>query len=306
MKHQQSSEYLEVDGYSLHLRRLTPHQAHQGVALLLHGAIENGRIFYSNSGKGLASFLADQGLLVYCADFAGRGRSKPHVRDGFDQSQHQLICQDIPVLIRTLSQRHGCQIHLMAHSWGGVVAVASLIRFDDVRALVASQCYFGTKRRISVNSLQRRFKIDLMWNTVGPWLAKRYGYLPAKKYKIGADDEPHGYLLDTIAWINSATFCDPTDQFDYADAAKTVCWMPSLFYAAVRDTVLGHPHDVQAFMHESNLADASYRLLGKQSGDSLDFDHISMLTHPNAVQGHFSQLRAWLQQVPVRAVPPVY
>lgn len=306
MKHQQSSEYLEVDGYSLHLRRLMPHQAHRGVALLLHGAIENGRIFYSTSGKGLGSFLADQGYLVYCADFAGRGASKPHVRDGFNQSQQQLICQDIPMLIRTLSQRHGCQIHLMAHSWGGVVAVASLIRFDDVRALVASQCYFGTKRRISVRSPQRRFKIDLMWNRVGPWLAKRYGYLPAKQFKFGADDEPHRYLMDTIAWIRAAEFCDLTDQFDYAKAAKSVSWMPSLFYAAVRDKVLGHPNDVQAFMQESNLAHATYRLLGKQSGDSEDFDHISMLTHPKAVQGHFRQLLSWLEQVPVRPLASVY
>lgn len=297
MKHQQSSEYLEAKGYSLHLRKLTPHQGQQGVVLLLHGAIENGRIFYSASGKGLASFLADHGMLVYCADFAGRGASKPHVRDGFDQSQHQLICHDIPLLIETLAARHGCTIHLMAHSWGGVVAVASLVRFAHLRSLVASQVYFGSKRHISVNSVRRRITIDLIWNRVAPWLARRYGYLPAKRFKLGADDEPKRYLADTIAWITAANFVDVDDGFDYGAAAASVRWMPSLFYAAIADTVLGHPHDVQAFMREANIAPTNYRLLARQSGDAVDFDHVSMLTHPNAVTGHFLQLLDWLEQV---------
>ncbi|HEY9044239.1 MAG TPA: alpha/beta hydrolase, partial [Rheinheimera sp.] len=77
MKHQQSSLYLDLQQYQLHLRRLMPMQ--QGIApvLMLHGAIENGRIFYSHSGKGLGCYLADNGFMVYCADFAGRGLSKP-------------------------------------------------------------------------------------------------------------------------------------------------------------------------------------------------------------------------------------
>lgn len=296
MKHQQSSEYLEAGHYSLHLRRLQPHEPHRAVVLMLHGAIENGRIFYSHSGKGLAGYLADQGCLVYSVDFAGRGMSKPHVREGLEHSQHQLICHDIPLLIETLATRHGCKIHLVAHSWGGVVAVASLIRFAAVRSLVASQCYFGSKRRISVQGFHRWLKIDLVWNRLGPWLGRRYGYLPAKSLRLGADDEPIAYLLETIQWINSTQFIDPSDGFDYAAAAQSVQWMPSLFYAAVNDTVLGHPTDVQLFMQEANLANASYHLLGKARGDKVDFDHINMLTHPAALHGHFAELKQFIDQ----------
>lgn len=296
MNHQQSSEYLEAGHYSLHLRRLQPHEPHRAVVLMLHGAIENGRIFYSHSGKGLAGFLADRGCLVYSVDFAGRGLSKPHAREGLAHSQHQLICHDIPLLIETLAKRHGCKIHVVAHSWGGVVAVASLIRHAHIRALVASQSYFGSKRRISVRGFHRWLKIDWVWNRLGPWLGRRYGYLPAKALRIGADDEPLAYLLETIQWINSTQFVDPTDGFDYAKAASTVQWMPSLFYAAVKDTVLGHPTDVKLFMQESNLATAEYHLLGKVRGDKVEFDHISMLTHPAALQGHFTELLQFIEQ----------
>ncbi|MDP5192053.1 alpha/beta hydrolase, partial [Rheinheimera baltica] len=85
MKHQQSSHYLDLGSYQLHVRRLLPFQPANAPALMLHGAIENGRIFYSASGKGLGSYLADNGFMVYCPDFAGRGLSKPHVSEGFTQ-----------------------------------------------------------------------------------------------------------------------------------------------------------------------------------------------------------------------------
>lgn len=300
MKHQQSSEYLEIEHYSLHLRRLQPDEPHRAVVLMLHGAIENGRIFYSHSGKGLAGYLADHGCLVYSVDFAGRGLSKPHAREGLNHSQHQLICHDIPTLINTLAQRHGCKIHLIAHSWGGVVTVASLIRFAALREQVASQCYFGSKRRISVQGFHRWLKIDVVWNRLSPWLARRYGYLPAKALRIGADDEPLAYLLDTIAWIKSPHFVDVTDGFDYANAARCVQWMPSLFFAATRDTVLGHPTDVKLFMQEANLHNAQYHLLGRARGDLVDFDHINMLTHPAALRGHFSELLEFIEKAQVR------
>ena len=36
--------------------------------LLLHGSVENGRIFYTDSGRGLASYLARNGHDVYVCD----------------------------------------------------------------------------------------------------------------------------------------------------------------------------------------------------------------------------------------------
>ena len=78
MNHQQRSSYLPVADYQLHLRELVPLKPSAGPVLCLHGAIGNSRIFYTEHGKGLACFLADQGFLVYCADFAGRGLSRPH------------------------------------------------------------------------------------------------------------------------------------------------------------------------------------------------------------------------------------
>ncbi|MBU1437399.1 MAG: alpha/beta hydrolase [Gammaproteobacteria bacterium] len=310
MKHQQSSTFLDLTDYQLHLRRLTPLHIQHAPVLMLHGAIENGRIFYSHQGKGLGCFLADQGFSVYCADFAGRGKSHPAASADFDHSQHQLICRDIPALIEHLFAQYQQKIHLVCHSWGGVVLAASLARFPQLCAKVASVSYFGTKRRISVQSLAKTIQVDWVWNRIGPWLCRRYGYLPAKKLRLGADNEPSQFLLDTIQWIGSEAFTDPTDQFDYAAAAKHCPWPASWFFAAINDKVLGHPTDVQLFMAETQLLQARFSLLGAQvesvQGDSSKanalqnndvhgYDHISMLTHPMAQQGHFLMLAEWMK-----------
>lgn len=295
MKHQQHSVYLDQGSYQLHLKALVPHQASATPVLMLHGAIENGRIFYSASGKGLGCYLADHGFHVYCADFAGRGLSKPHVSTGFDQSQHQLICQDIPALIHFVYQQHQQKVSVICHSWGGVVAVAALARQPELLGKVRALVCFGSKRHISVHSWQKRLQVDWIWNRLCPWLAAKRGYLPARQWKLGADDEPVQFLRDTIHWIRQQHFVDPTDQFDYSLAAQQVQWPPAWFFAAVKDLVLGHATDVKLLMQESGLAQARFRLLGKAQGDALDYDHISMLTATQAKQGHFSDLVQWLK-----------
>lgn len=294
--HQQHSVFLEVANYQMHIKHLKPAQPNGKAILMLHGAVENGRIFYSANGKGLGCFLADHGFDVFCADFAGRGLSCPHVRQGFQHNQHQLITCDIPALIEHVYQYFQRPLALIAHSWGGVVAAAALARFPALADKVAAKICFGTKRVITVRSLERKLKINVMWNTIAPWLCRRYGYLPARQFRFGADDEPAGFLTDTVRWIAGQPFIDITDQYNYADACKKLHWPPVWHFAGANDHLLGHPNDVKHFITES-AASARYTLLGKQHGYSQDYDHISMLTHPSAQKEHFVQLRDWLMQL---------
>ena len=296
MKHKQSSLYLELAPYKLHIRHLLPNQPMQAPVLMLHGAIENSRIFYNHSGKGLGCYLADQGFTVYCADFAGRGLSKPHVSTGFNQSQQQMITRDIPALIDYVYQLQQQPLILIAHSWGGVLAMASLARCPASTAKVAGIVCFGSKRVISIQSLERYLKINLIWNTIAPWLSKRCGYFPARKLRLGADDEPSQFLQDTVHWIKGEPFVDLSDNFNYVKVSQQLQWPPVLHFAAKNDRLLGHPNDVKAFIAETTHQ-ANFRLLATDNGSQHNYDHISMLTHPLAVTDHFIELRDWLLQL---------
>ena len=72
---QQQSLFIKDGRHQLHIRRIAVQQGGTPVLMLHVGTIENGKIFYTESGKGLACYLAEQGFDVFVADFRGKGKS---------------------------------------------------------------------------------------------------------------------------------------------------------------------------------------------------------------------------------------
>ena len=64
--------------------------------------------------------------------------------------------------------------------------------------------------------------------------------------------------------------------------------------SAKADKVLGHPVDVRRFSDEMGSA-ARHTRLGRDNGNRLDYDHINMLTAPQAQEDHFPDILAWLR-----------
>jgi pimeloyl-ACP methyl ester carboxylesterase len=291
----QQSLFIPCGGHQLHVRHIKPRVAVHGEPILMvHGAIENGRIFYTESGKGLACFLARNGYQVYVADLRGRGLSTPAIAEQAEHGQHELITEDLPALHRWIAERHhGFKVHWVAHSWGGVIMASTLVRFPELADQVASLLFFGTKRGVSVHNPERWLKVDLIWNRLAPWLARRRGFLAARTLKIGADDEPLRYLQETIPWVKCGPWQDPHDGFAYDEAAARVNWPPLWMISAKADKVLGHPTDVRRFSDEMGSVTRHTRL-GRDNGNRLDYDHINMLTAPQAQEDHFPQILDWL------------
>ena len=86
---------------------------------------------------------------------------------------------------------------------------------------------------------------------------------------------------------------DPHDGFAYDEAASRVQWPPLWMISARADKVLGHPIDVRRFSTEMGSLTRHTRL-GLDNGNRLDYDHINMLTAPQAQEDHFPQILAWL------------
>lgn len=294
-KPKQHSLFVNDAHHQLHLRHIW-HDENGPPVLMIHGVIENGKIFYTENGKGLACFLAANGFNVFVADMRGRGKSSPSIADDPNHDQHDQITRDIPCFINYVAERTGQPVHAIAHSWGGVLLASSLARFPELCERIASQICFGTKRSVRVQNPEKWFKVDLIWKTLCPIIASRKGFLPAANLKIGSDDETYGSLSQGMNWVRKKPWVDAKDHFNYAQAAKQTRWPATWHIAATNDYALGHPKDVHDFIAESVGPSAHFTVLSKANDNLYNYDHISMLTHPLAVKDHFPSVVKWLHK----------
>jgi predicted alpha/beta hydrolase len=264
---------------------------------MLHGAIENSRIFYSGSGRRLATYLARNGFDVYVADLRGRGKSKPPIDRSSRFGQTEAITEDIPAFVEAVRVLRGSvPQQWVAHSWGGVLFSSVMARFPEYRELVNSLVYFGSKRTIRVWNFQRILKVELVWNLICPLACLIAGYLPARQLRIGSDSETAKSYRQSANWVKYDAWVDSDDGFDYGAAVKKLSLPPIWYIAAQNDRALGHPRDVRAFMESTGSQECRYTVLSRSNGNLHDYDHISMLTHTDAVHDHFPEVLEWLRQ----------
>lgn len=282
-----------VEDEVFHLRRFVTEKKGPAV-LCLHGAIENGRVFYSAKPpyKGFAPFLAAQGFDVFVADFRGHGMSRPALSADSRYGQHEMIMEDIPQLMDAVVEARGGgieKIFMVAHSWGGVLVLSSLARFPELAKRCAGIVYFASKRSIRVWNLDRILKVSLIWNFWAPRLVRRFGYLPAAKRGWGADNETRAYFEQTVGWVKGAPWVDQVDAFDYSKSLQSMTLPKQLYLVGRKDRSLGHLDDVNRMIAETGKHDFDLWMV--------DYGHIDILTHPNAGQDHFPKVSAWIKTV---------
>lgn len=285
---------LDRAGHTLHLKRIR--QREDGIpVLMIHGSIENGRIFYSKDlTKGFAPYMARHGYDVYVADLQGRGQSRPRMSRSSTYGQTDVIHTDIPACMDAIRDLRGdVPVHWVSHSWGGVLMLSHLARYD---VNVISQVHFAVKRRITARSWAYYDMLWVRWHLMGRLFNLLYGYLPADRFGFGADGEPREHFRQVSAWLGpTSRWVDNVDGYDYGAAARSMVLPPALYLAGVDDPVLGNPRDVHLLMEETGQDNATFRLLGQEHGNRVDYGHNDILTHPLAVDDHFPEVLDWMR-----------
>ncbi|WP_125718398.1 alpha/beta fold hydrolase [Pseudoalteromonas rubra] len=294
----QNSLYVPVgEGHQLHLRHIYHEQQSDPAVLFIHGAVENGKIFYTQSNKGLAPFLASQGYQCFVADLRGRGDSKPAISKGDTHGQTESIVEDIPAILQYITAKTGKRPQFwVAHSWGGVLLNSVFARFPQEIEHVSACVYFGTKRSLYNRHPEKLLKANLIWYTLAFWQVKKHGYLPARRLKWGSDNETRKSHAQSVQWAKRLPWVDSDDGFDYAAALKDRALPPTLHIAGVKDKALAQPIDIKKFMAESGTGIQEIVVYGRRYGHQHDYDHINMLTHSAARQDQFSDLLAWFER----------
>jgi len=292
----QESLFIEFNSTeSLHLRRIYKNKNGPPV-LMVHGAIENGRIFYSEDGKGLGPYLASQGFDVFVGDLRGRGGSIPPINCHSSYGQTEAITEEIPAFANKIRELKGdVPQHWMAHSWGGVLLLSTYARISEVQPIVKSMTFFATKRSISVFNLKKFLMVDLLWYRLTFLISKLWGYVPAKQLRFGADNETKDFHRQIVQWAKPSKWIDD-DGFDYAKAINELTLPPTFHLVGINDAYLGHPKDVKDLIEESGNTEAKFQVLSKKNGNLHDYGHTDILTHPNAVKDHFPLVLSWLKE----------
>lgn len=293
---QSESVFLPLnDTDTIHVKRWFSSKSGQAV-LLIHGSIENGRIFYSENGKGFAPYLADLGYDVFVPDLRGRGKSTPSIGPNSDFGQMDMVMTDIPFLVSYVKHEKGADaMWIGAHSWGGNLALASYVRFPQM-ADIKGFILLGVKRRVTVWNMERIVKLSFGWRIVAPIAIAIKGFLPAVQLKLGADNETQGLFNETNYWLDNKFWKDPRDGFDYGEALSKVAVPPVLSLTGAADQVLGHPQDCQNLVNELNIADGTFKVIGKATGHLHDYDHINLVTHKDAGKDQFSMIAEWMKE----------
>ena len=260
-------------------------QANKEPIILIHGSAENGRIFYSKSMKGLAPFLASHSHPVYVVDLRGKGLSIPKISKEFNFNQTDVI-NDLKYVYDYILKLHPEHKQIWgAHSWGGVLINCFMLRNSEVISNIKSVFHFATKRSISVKSWKKYFQINFGFNFLMSLQARLTGMVAPKFF--GFEAEAKDYHLDLVRWVRPSAFIDLRDGFDYFLASQNIDLPRALYISASDDPILGNPVDVDAHIKECHLKNYErWHLEG--------FDHNTLLTSKDAIDGHFTRLLGWI------------
>jgi predicted alpha/beta hydrolase len=197
-------------------------------------------------GGGLLSFLVERKFAVVSCDLRGHGKSGPRADDGGNWSYDDLVERDVPALVDFARARFpGLPVVALGHSLFGHVTLAHLARHPslplDGLVMLAGNVSNPTWRRRPIAWAQKAALIQVMAAVTAV-----VGRLPARRLRMGTDDEARGYVLQFVSNGLTARW-RARDGFDYFAALERVR-VPVLAIASDGDRLYSPPEDVRGLM----------------------------------------------------------
>jgi predicted alpha/beta hydrolase len=297
------------------LDRLTDsHGQPRRSVFMLHGEAECGRIFYDDSNRGLARYLAGLGYEVFVADLGGRGRSLVPDQQQSSLTVHDLITEAIPALLQSAAQHSVVVTNTqqtavaeafkpcatgpdvwVAHGFGAVLLSAAWARMPESQRCAKQWVFFNGRRRFSATQRIAGFCVKLFCHSLTEKLVSWRNLFPATRLGLGTADENASWYQTYASWMNGKSWCGD-DGFDYHAALLSAKVPPTLHLAAASDKVFSNLVDVRNFIHELGPHDARLLVVDQIAASKRRYNHLSMLLDQSAEQDLFAPLQSWLTQ----------
>lgn len=261
-----------ADGWVLRGEWRAP-SAPRAVVVLGHAMMVDRRTLDRPPGKGLASFLINQGFAVVTADLRGHGDSGPRPEEGGNWSYDDLVEKDVPALVAFARATFpGLPCFIVGHSLFGQTALGYLARHPD--APVDRLVMFGPNAAMP----EWKLRPAMMWRKgllieFMHLVTRFYGYFPSRRWNMGTDNEARDYV-DDFRRLWRGRHWRGRDGFSYLENLAKI-HTPTLAIVGAADRLLSPPADVMDLV--GRVPGAEIRVVGKQTGHPHDPGHMSLV-----------------------------
>jgi predicted alpha/beta hydrolase len=174
-------------------------EAPNGYVVVLNSATGVKQRYYSE----FASFLKDQGYIVYTYDYRGIGGSRPKSLRGFSASMHEWGQLDFHAVLQHVYDTHPkFKVVVIGHSVGGqLIGVTPLAKKIYAVVMVAAQTPYWK----NYPGFKLKLKLYWFWFLLLPSVTKLFGYFPAKKIGL-FEDLPKHVALQWARWAKTPSY----------------------------------------------------------------------------------------------------
>jgi predicted alpha/beta hydrolase len=251
--------------------------------LLVPGTFSNHTFWLGTRGRGLAWTLADAGLEAVVLDPRGHGGSERSTGGSWDFDDWGRV--DVPAAVRAVTPDGGRAL-VVGHSAGGAAILIGLAGEPEIRARAAGAVLLATP----VPWLQRWRRIGARVIRAGSRLLGRF---PARLLRLGPENELPGVMAQWMTW-NLRGEWRGADGLDYGSELSSVR-TPVLAMSGAGDRVFAPPDACEGLIDMLGSEDRTYRLAGRATGFSEDFDHPGIVVSKAARKEVWPRVVDWLR-----------
>ena len=284
-----------LDGWRLSVAYHAPALgiAPRGALWMGHAMMANRRSLDRPEGQGLASTLAAAGFHVYNADMRGHGESGPLASESGRWSYDDIVLRDIPAMNHWVKERHPEQpLVVVGHSLVGHGTLASLGQMEQPVDAVVSLASNAWVRELERSQLRWMRKRAALVPFIG--ISRTFGYFPARRLKVGSEDEARAYVEQFEQWASSGRWGSADGTRDYLAGLARVT-QPVLAVSGAADTLLCPTRDCRAFHARLRNAPVTYWEVSRHSRFGYDANHMSLVTSKRGAR-LWQEIARWISE----------